>query len=803
MEKQNELPKNECLEQHSAFLVEKAPWLSYLAKKEFWNDVAESTEDSDKYMGALSSDIKNKLAELEAKENPEPEDWLGLDYLVSDIHIVADSREMFSKYIYSGTKEKYGALHDEFFEHFKTKMPEEEAEKECEAYFHRIWRSDVRQRNYFHRAKDKESAERYREFLLQKYDLDENGDLIPLQFETEGRTVRAFRHSSLSEPLFEESEEEFKNNTYDFVFAGGVGGLINAFMLAKDGYRVAVFDEGTIGNIDKRWAIAYDELYHLVELGILTDAELQSCCAGIKSLSNRFKEPDSNECAISNKIKGKGALSVNSPLLLKMFRSKLEKINCDRELKGMLPVADLMDGTSFRCLHSAGEGKGNIIEMRTSSGEKKAIYAESCFIDAMGVSSTLMTALNPEYSADYLATGTVLQASGFARGEKQNEISDMDMAELVATISNAENMNSPQGNLKETWQPLMEWFPDADNSFVEYYLGISSVKNDTPPYFFELFSNLYAINNEGRYKRKGDDFKLIEPAIFGSVPSGTARRRRNIGPREGIAYMGDVISNVNPMSFCGFNNFIRNILPRYAALKHVKESGNAGKEVMDSLVQNNTVDIYSMFAELSVELLRKKDDPEFTNKYFPGYMKVLSSDKHVTDIRSWLYRLAVKDRFTPIDLFLMLYLLSRSEDGSDIFKAVRTAYLDKFKQKKPVEALLTAAETMTKYFGCNIEAAFEANPNDERKEVLIALNNVSNSPDEQFAKISKAVGSVDLDSPDAIKKFYYTIAKNWTPGQERTPGAKKKHWSYAGVVTNLLAREIGPGAKRAVNKILK
>lgn len=66
-------------------------------------------------------------------------------------------------------------------------------------------------------------------------------------------------------------------DTFDIIYAGGGLNLLNAaIMTRRFGLRVLVFDRFTVGAVHREWNISRDELRELLEVGLLTPAELES-----------------------------------------------------------------------------------------------------------------------------------------------------------------------------------------------------------------------------------------------------------------------------------------------------------------------------------------------------------------------------------------------------------------------------------------------------------------------------------------------------------------------------------------------
>ena len=66
-------------------------------------------------------------------------------------------------------------------------------------------------------------------------------------------------------------------DTFDIIYAGGGLNLLNAAVMTLHyGLRVLVFDRFTVGAVHREWNISRQELQELLDVGLLTPAELET-----------------------------------------------------------------------------------------------------------------------------------------------------------------------------------------------------------------------------------------------------------------------------------------------------------------------------------------------------------------------------------------------------------------------------------------------------------------------------------------------------------------------------------------------
>jgi lycopene cyclase CruP len=91
---------------------------------------------------------------------------------------------------------------------------------------------------------------------------------------------QSFRQSSLPpSTVLQESDIPLATIDWDVVVAGGTLGILVGTALAKRGWRVALLERGVLRGRDQEWNISRKELAVFVELGLLTEAELEQAIA--------------------------------------------------------------------------------------------------------------------------------------------------------------------------------------------------------------------------------------------------------------------------------------------------------------------------------------------------------------------------------------------------------------------------------------------------------------------------------------------------------------------------------------------
>ena len=93
-----------------------------------------------------------------------------------------------------------------------------------------------------------------------------------------------YRHGKIPIPQVVTTQSEdlgidAVDTVYDVVICGGTLGILLAASLVKLGWKVAVLERGVLKGRAQEWNISRNELRTFVDLGLLTEAELESAIA--------------------------------------------------------------------------------------------------------------------------------------------------------------------------------------------------------------------------------------------------------------------------------------------------------------------------------------------------------------------------------------------------------------------------------------------------------------------------------------------------------------------------------------------
>jgi lycopene cyclase CruP len=306
------------------------------------------------------------------------------------------------------------------------------------------------------------------------------------------------------------SDEYLKTIDVEIAIAGGTLGIILAAALQQRGFKVAVIERGELKGRAQEWNISRAELAVLVEMELLSEAELANSIGSEYNLA-RISFPNTPDIWVRDVLN----IGVNPVYLLATLKAKflecggrlLEFTSCDRVT-----------------IHPNG--------VAVSLAE--AELTSKLFIDAMGHFSPLAA----QARGDVKPEGICLVVGSCATGFEQNETGD-----IFAAITPIQNQ----------CQYFWEAFParDGRTTYLFTYL-------DAHP---DRFSVEFLFDE---YLRLLPTYQNIELAqlnfhrcLFGCFPSYRDSPLKT--PWARVLLIGDSSGSQSPVSFGGFGSMIRHL----------------------------------------------------------------------------------------------------------------------------------------------------------------------------------------------------------------------------------------------------
>lgn len=305
---------------------------------------------------------------------------------------------------------------------------------------------------------------------------------------------------------------------WDVVICGGTLGILMGAALVQQGWRVALLERGQLRGRDQEWNISRRELRELVDLGLLTEAELENAIATEYNPGRiHFHEgPDFWVRDVLN-------VGVDPVYLLETLKQKF-----------LAAGGELIEYASFESVIVYNNG----VQMKYIRQQDTSPLAESLtarlLLDAMGHFSPIVRHVrgNQKPDAVCLVVGTC------AQGYEQNETGD-----LIASFTPIRNQ----------CQYFWEAFParDGRTTYLFTYVDAHPDRLGLEALFEEYFQLLPT------YQNIDLDQLEIQRALFGFFPCYRQSPLRY--PYSRLLPIGDSSGSQSPLSFGGFGAMIRHL----------------------------------------------------------------------------------------------------------------------------------------------------------------------------------------------------------------------------------------------------
>ena len=341
--------------------------------------------------------------------------------------------------------------------------------------------------------------------------------------------------------VYLDSTAEFTSDppTYDLIYLGGALGVIHAAVMARLGYRVLLVERLPFGRMNREWNISRSEIQSLIDLGLLTPAEVEQVIAR-EYPDGYHKFFDANNPAIAK------APVLHTPTVLNIAVDSGRLLElCGEKLRQA--GGEIWEQTEFTRADIA-EHAVSIQVTHLPTGIQKPVTGR-LLVDAMGTASPIAWQLSGRRSFDSVCPTVGAVVSG------------LDPAVWDATVGDVLHSH---GDISRGRQLIWELFPGAGDEMAIYLFHYHQVHPDNPGSLLEMYEDFFTILPE--YRRCDlDQLTWVKPT-FGYIPGHFSlnSRDRPIACDRLIA-MGDAASLQSPLVFTGFGSLVRN-LPRLTDL---------------------------------------------------------------------------------------------------------------------------------------------------------------------------------------------------------------------------------------------
>jgi lycopene cyclase CruA len=321
---------------------------------------------------------------------------------------------------------------------------------------------------------------------------------------------------------------------YDIIYIGGALGSIHAAVMAKLGYKVLLVERLPFGKMNREWNISRDEIQSLINLGLLTNAELAEIISReYKDGFNKFFDGN-NPASLKSSV-------LHTPTVLNIALDSEKFLTlCGQKLQAA--GGDIWDETEFFQVNiSSTEVTINVQHLPT--GKERQVSGR-LLIDAMGTASPIAWQLNGGRAFDSVCptVGAVIE-KGFEPGVWDSEYGDVLYS---------------HGDISRGRQLIWELFPGVGEELTIYLFHYHEVNEKNPGSLLEMYEDFFAILPE--YRRCDLDKLVWKKPTFGYIPGhfSTDSGDRTIAVDRLIA-IGDAASLQSPLVFTGFGSLVRNL----------------------------------------------------------------------------------------------------------------------------------------------------------------------------------------------------------------------------------------------------
>ncbi|MDY6901734.1 MAG: flavin-dependent dehydrogenase, partial [Cyanobacteriota bacterium] len=434
--------------------------------------------------------------------------------------------------------------------------------------------------------------------------------------------------------------------TYDLIYIGGALGVIHAAVMARLGYKVLLLERLPFGKMNREWNISRLEIQSLVNLGLLTSAEVESIIAReYKDGFNKFFD-----AYIPDKLKAP-ILHTPTVLNIALDSEKLLEL-CGEKLRSA--GGDIWDETEF--IKADINASQVILTVKDLPSQTSKQVSGRLLVDAMGTASPIAWQLNPKRAFDSVCptVGAVVE-SGF-----EPQVWDSTYGDVL----------NSHGDISRGRQLIWELFPGENEELTIYLFHYHQVNAENPGSLMEMYEDFFSILPE--YRRCDMDKLKWKKPTFGYIPGhfSVGSRDRTVAFNRLIS-IGDAASLQSPLVFTGFGSLVRN-LERLTelldtALKHDLLSA---KHLNQIRAFQNNIAVTWMFSKGMMVPTGKFIPPERINAMLNNFFGLLAdepeevADNFIKDRfdLSTFNRLALKAAKKNPALLLWIWQLAGAKD---------------------------------------------------------------------------------------------------------------------------------------------
>ena len=433
---------------------------------------------------------------------------------------------------------------------------------------------------------------------------------------------------------------------YDIIYIGGALGSIHAAVMAKLGYKVLLVERLPFGKMNREWNISRDEIQSLINLGLLTNAELAEIISReYKDGFNKFFDGN-NPASLKSSV-------LHTPTVLNIALDSEKFLTlCGQKLQAA--GGDIWDETEFFQVNiSSTEVTINVQHLPT--GKERQVRGR-LLIDAMGTASPIAWQLNGGRAFDSVCptVGAVIE-KGFDSGVWDSEYGDVLYS---------------HGDISRGRQLIWELFPGVGEELTIYLFHYHEVNEKNPGSLLEMYEDFFAILPE--YRRCDLDKLVWKKPTFGYIPGhfSTDSGDRTIAVDRLIA-IGDAASLQSPLVFTGFGSLVRNLERLTTLLNTALKHDLLSQQHLNKIrAYQSNVAVMWLFSKGMMVPTSKFISPQMINSMLNTFFGLLIdetpevTDNFIKDRCDWFTfnRLALKAAMKNPTLLLWIWQLAGWRD---------------------------------------------------------------------------------------------------------------------------------------------
>ncbi|OUL27679.1 flavin-dependent dehydrogenase [Nostoc sp. T09] len=330
------------------------------------------------------------------------------------------------------------------------------------------------------------------------------------------------------------SSSSLSSPTYDIIYIGGALGAIHAAVMAKLGYKVLLVERMPFGRMNREWNISRDELQSLVNLGLVTNSELETVIAReYKDGFNKFFDGN-NPAKLRSPV-------LHTPTVLNIALDSDKWLQmCGQKMRAA--GGEIWDETEF--LRADIDQSQVLITVKHLPSQQEKQVSGRLLVDAMGTASPIAWQLNGGRAFDSVCptVGAVID-KGF-----EAQVWDSQYGDVLYS----------HGDISRGRQLIWELFPGIEEELTIYLFHYHEVHPQNPGSLLEMYEDFFTILPE--YRRCDVDKLVWKKPTFGYIPGhfSVGSSDRTVAFDRLIA-IGDAASLQSPLVFTGFGSLVRNL----------------------------------------------------------------------------------------------------------------------------------------------------------------------------------------------------------------------------------------------------